>query len=65
LTFADLARRGGKTFNWIQEMTTNGHPDPAAAPVAAAKLFTVGRGLSFAPLASPPMNNFGLPISGR
>jgi hypothetical protein len=63
--FADLARRGGKTFNWIQEMTTKGHPDPVAAPVAAAKLFTVGGGLSFAPLASPPMNNFGLPISGR
>jgi hypothetical protein len=55
LTFADLARRGGKTFNRIQEMTTKGHPDP----VAAAKLFTVGSGLSFAPLASPPMNNFG------
>jgi hypothetical protein len=59
LTFADLARRGGKTFNWIQEMTTNGHPDPVAAPVAAAKLFTVGCGLEFAPLALPPMNNFG------
>jgi hypothetical protein len=43
-------------------MTTNRHPDPAAAPVAAAKLFTVGGGLSFAPLALPPMNNFGLPI---
>jgi len=43
-------------------MTTNGHPDPVAAPVAAAKLFTVGGGLSFAPLALPPMNNFGLPI---
>ena len=37
----------------------DGHPDPVAAPVAAAKLFTVGSGLSFAPLASPPMNNFG------
>jgi hypothetical protein len=59
LTFADLARRGGKTFNRIQEMTTNGHPDPVAAPVAAAKLFTVVGGLRFAPLASPPMNNFG------
>jgi hypothetical protein len=40
-------------------MTTNRHPDPVVAPVAAAKLFTVGCGLSFAPLASPPMNNFG------
>jgi hypothetical protein len=59
LTFADLARRGGKTFNWIQEMTTKGHPDPVAAPGAAAKLFTVGGGLSLAPLALPPMNNFG------
>jgi hypothetical protein len=59
LTFADLARRGGKTVNRIQEMTTHCHPDPVAAPVAAAKLFTVGSGLSFAPLASPPMNNFG------
>jgi hypothetical protein len=46
-------------------MTTNGHPDPAAAPVAAAKLFTVGGGLRFAPLALPPMNNFGLPILVR
>jgi hypothetical protein len=59
LTFADLARRGGKTFNRIQEMTFHGHPDPVAAPVAAAKLFTVGSGLRFAPLALPPMNNFG------
>jgi hypothetical protein len=41
LTFADLARRGGKTFNRIQEMTINGHPNSVAAPVAAAKLFTV------------------------
>jgi hypothetical protein len=40
-------------------MTTHCHPDPVAAPVAAAKLFTAGCGLSFAPLASPPMNNFG------
>jgi hypothetical protein len=31
----------------------------AAAPVAAAKLFTVGGGLRFVPLALPPMNNFG------
>jgi len=40
-------------------MTTDGHPDPVAALVAAAKLFTVGGGLSFAPLAWPTMNNFG------
>jgi peptidase E len=59
LTFADLARRGGKTFNRIQEMTTNGHPNPVAAPVAAAKLFTGGAaGASLRP-AAPPMNNFG------
>jgi hypothetical protein len=56
---ADLTRRGGKTFNRIQQMTTIGHPDLVAAPVAATKLFTVGGGLSFAPLALPPMNNFG------
>jgi len=59
LTLADLARRGGKTFNRIQEMTINGHPNSVAAPFAAAKLFTVGGGLKFAPLALPPMNNFG------
>jgi len=29
---------------------------------AAAKLFTVGCGDSSAPLAWPPMNNFGIPI---
>jgi hypothetical protein len=40
-------------------MTTNSHPDPVAAPVAAAKLFTVGGGLRFAPLALPTMENFG------
>jgi hypothetical protein len=40
-------------------MTTNGHPNPVVAPVAAAKLFTGGSGLRFAPLAWPPMNNFG------
>ncbi|MFZ0828200.1 MAG: hypothetical protein WAO02_12325 [Verrucomicrobiia bacterium] len=40
-------------------MTTYGHPDPLAAPVAAAKLFTVGTaGASLRP-AAPPMNNFG------
>ena len=37
---ADLTRRGGKTVCRIQEMTTNGHPNPVAGPVAAAKLFT-------------------------
>jgi hypothetical protein len=40
-------------------MTINGHPNSVAAPFAAAKLFTVGGGLKFAPLALPPMNNFG------
>jgi hypothetical protein len=40
-------------------MTAIGHPNLVAAPVAATKLFTVGGGLSFAPLALPPMNNFG------
>ncbi len=48
-----------KPFNRIQEMTIHSHPAPVVAPVAAAKLFTVGGGLSFAPRASPPMNNFG------
>jgi hypothetical protein len=40
-------------------MTTNGHPESVTAPVAATKLFTGGGGLRFAPLALPPMNNFG------
>jgi hypothetical protein len=40
-------------------MTTNGHPVFVAAPVTAAKLFTVGGGLRSAPLALPSMNNFG------
>jgi len=40
-------------------MTAIGHPDPVAAPVAATKLFTVGRGQGFAALALPTMNNFG------
>jgi len=42
-------------------MIIDGHPDPVAPTpgVGAAKLFTVGGGLRFAPLAWPPMNNFG------
>jgi hypothetical protein len=40
-------------------MRTNGHPDPVAVLVAAAKLFTVVGGLRFTPLVLPPMNNFG------
>jgi len=40
-------------------MITNGHPESAAAPVAAAKLFTVcWRGL-FLRARWQPMNNFG------
>ena len=40
-------------------MKPKGHSDPSAAPVAAAKLFTVGAaGASLRP-AAPPMNNFG------
>jgi len=40
-------------------MTINSHPAPVATPFAATKLFAVGGGLRFAPLALPPMNNFG------
>jgi hypothetical protein len=37
----DLARRGGKTVLWIQEITIKSHPESVVAPVAATKLFTV------------------------
>jgi hypothetical protein len=40
-------------------MTVMGHPESVTAPVAAAKLFTVGCDLQIAPLLLPPMNNFG------
>jgi len=40
-------------------MTTSGQPDPAAAPAAAAKLFTVGAAGATLRPAAPPMNNFG------
>jgi hypothetical protein len=40
-------------------MKPEGHSDPGAAFVAAAKLFTVGCGPAIATLTLPPMNNFG------
>jgi len=40
-------------------MIVNNHPDPVAAPVAAAKLFTVGAAGDSRLPAAPPMNNFG------